>query len=109
VTHLHKATTPVLLVHHEGDLRCPVAQSEEIFHALKAMGREVEFVRYPGGFHIARTPSQEIDRIRRFIAWYDKHQPRRAARRRSRVTSRNGARPKAQARRVVRAAARARA
>jgi len=84
VTHLHKANTPVLLVHHEGDLRCPVAQSEEIFHALKAMGKEVEFVRYPGGFHTYNThsPSQTIDRIRRVVGWYEAHKPRRAAPRR---------------------------
>jgi len=109
VTCLPNVKTPVLLLHWEGDLRCPIEQSEEIFQGLKVLGKPVEFVRYPGGFHISRTPSQEIDRIRRSIAWYDKHQPRRAAKRRSRAASRNGARPKAQARRVVRAAARARA
>ena len=76
VTYLKNCRTPVLLVHHEGDLRCPIAQSEEIFHALKAMKREVEFVRYPGGFHTYNThaPSQIVDRTTRTIAWYDSHQ-----------------------------------
>ena len=68
----------MLLVHHEGDLRCPIGQSEEIFHALVAMRKEVEFVRYPGGFHTYNThaPSQAVDRITRTIAWYDDHQPK---------------------------------
>ena len=77
-THLANCTTPVLLVHHEGDLRCPIAQSEEIFTTLKAMGKEVEFVRYPGGFHTynTHTPSQAKDRLQRTIAWYDAHAPK---------------------------------
>ncbi len=79
VTHLANVNTPVLLLHHEGDLRCPIAQSEEIFHALKAMGKEVEFVRYPGGFHtyVTHAPSQVADRIKRQIAWYEGHKPKR--------------------------------
>lgn len=81
VTYLDKVRTPVLLVHHEGDLRCPIGQSEEIFHALKVLGREVEFVRYPDGFHRynTHTPSQVVDRMRRTIAWYGSHVPRRRA------------------------------
>ena len=77
-THLANCKTPVLLIHHEGDLRCPIAQSEEIFTTLKAMGKEVEFVRYPGGFHTynTHTPSQAKDRIERTLAWYDSHAPK---------------------------------
>jgi dipeptidyl aminopeptidase/acylaminoacyl peptidase len=83
VTYLARVKTPVLLVHHEGDLRCPIAQSEEIFHALKAMGKEVEFVRYPGGFHTYNThaPSQAADRISRVIAWFESHRPKTRKRR----------------------------
>jgi len=94
VTYLGNSNTPVLLVHHEGDLRCPIAQSEEIFHALKAMGKEVEFVRYPGGFHtyVTHAPSQTADRITRQIAWYESHKGvrRRTASRpkRARLTAR---------------------
>jgi len=81
-TYLENVHTPVLLVHHEGDLRCPIGQSEEIFHGLKLLGREVEFVRYPGGFHTfnTHTPSQVIDRTKRTLAWYQGHAPRRRAR-----------------------------
>jgi dipeptidyl aminopeptidase/acylaminoacyl peptidase len=85
VTYLKNVNTPVLLLHHEGDLRCPIAQSEEIFHGLKVLGKEVEFVRYPGGFHTFNThaPSQVVDRINRIVAWYEGHRPgRRPAKRR---------------------------
>ncbi len=78
VAYLGNAQTPVLLLHHEGDLRCPIGQSEEIFHALKMLGKEVEFVRYPGGFHTYNThaPSQAIDHARRIIEWYESHGPK---------------------------------
>jgi len=39
--------TPLLIIHSEGDLRCPIAQSEEWFTALKWLHQEAEFVRYP--------------------------------------------------------------
>ena len=78
VRYLGNSTTPVLLLHWEGDLRCPIGQSEEIFHALKVQGKEVEFVRYPGGFHTWNThaPSQSVDRVKRTLAWYERHAPR---------------------------------
>jgi dipeptidyl aminopeptidase/acylaminoacyl peptidase len=88
---LPNVKAPVLLLHWEGDLRCPIEQSEQIFQTLKMLGKPVEFVRYPGGFHAIRTPSQEIDRARRTIAWYDRHAPKRS-------TSRQAASPNGRAR-----------
>ncbi|MGB6836209.1 MAG: S9 family peptidase [Dehalococcoidia bacterium] len=88
VTYLANVKTPVLLVHHEGDLRCPIGQSEEIFQGLKMLGKEVEFARYPGGFHVARTSSQQVDRMKRGLAWYESHAPAKLARRRG--TGRRG-------------------
>jgi dipeptidyl aminopeptidase/acylaminoacyl peptidase len=73
ITHLPRVKTPVLLMHWEGDLRCPIAQSEEFFAGLKLLNRKVEFVRYPGGSHVARSPSQEVDSIRRVLDWYRLH------------------------------------
>ena len=80
ITYLPHVTTPVLLLHWEGDLRCPIGQSEEIFQGLKVLGKKVEFVRYPGGSHVGRTPSQAVDMMRRVRAWYDRHAPRGASR-----------------------------
>ncbi len=77
ISYMGNVETPVMLIHHEGDLRCPIGQSEEIFHALKARGKKVEFVRYPGGFHTYNThaPSQIVDRTRRTKDWYESHAP----------------------------------
>ena len=75
ITHVARVKTPVLLVHWEGDLRCPIGQSEEFFVALKLLRREAEFVRYPGGAHGVRTPSQGVDMLRRNLDWYARHAP----------------------------------
>lgn len=69
--------TPVLLIHWEGDLRVPISQAEELYNGLRLLGKEAEFVRYPGGFHTLRTPSQAVDWTRRTLAWNDQHDPRR--------------------------------
>lgn len=49
------------------------AQSEEFFAALKVLGREVEFFRYPGGSHGSRTPSQDADCLQRTLDWFAQH------------------------------------
>jgi dipeptidyl aminopeptidase/acylaminoacyl peptidase len=89
--HLPNVTTPVLLEHHEGDLRCPITQAEEIFQHLKLLGKEVEFLRYPGGFHILdfHAPSQDLDYMQRANAWFASHAAARRgqnARKSSRAT-----------------------
>ncbi|MSQ14868.1 MAG: S9 family peptidase [Dehalococcoidia bacterium] len=66
-----KVTTPLLLLHWEGDMRCPIAQSEEMFVGLKALGKATEFVRYPNGYHSSafHSPSQQVDRMYRTANW----------------------------------------
>lgn len=71
LTYAPDIRTPVLLLHHEGDLRCPVGQSEQLFTALRLLGREVELVRYPGGFHGVARPSLVVDRTERVVAWLE--------------------------------------
>jgi dipeptidyl aminopeptidase/acylaminoacyl peptidase len=94
IRYLENVHTPVLLLHWEGDLRCPIGQSEELFAGLKVLGKKAEFVRYPGGSHGGRTPSQAVDQAKRTLAWYASHQPRKAVKKpakASRNRRRNGA------------------
>jgi dipeptidyl aminopeptidase/acylaminoacyl peptidase len=73
ITYLPNVTTPVQVLHWEGDLRCPVGQGEEIFQGLLKLGKEAQMVRYPGGFHVARTPSQMCDYVERHLSWFSAH------------------------------------
>ena len=50
-TYAEKITTPLLILHSENDLRCPIEQAEHLFTILRLLQREVEFVRFPGGGH----------------------------------------------------------
>jgi dipeptidyl aminopeptidase/acylaminoacyl peptidase len=89
LTHLPDCTTPVLIEHHEGDLRCPITQSEEIFATLKMAGKEVEFLRYPGGFHGFDThaPSQTVDAMERALDWFNTHGGKPPAKKKARPTA----------------------
>jgi dipeptidyl aminopeptidase/acylaminoacyl peptidase len=51
LTYAGRVVTPVLLLHGEADIRCPISQSEEYYVALKRLGKTVEFTRFPGGYH----------------------------------------------------------
>jgi dipeptidyl aminopeptidase/acylaminoacyl peptidase len=72
VHHLTGCETPLLLLHHEGDLRCPIGQSEEVFAVLRKLGKEAVLVRYPGGYHTYAThaPSQRVDAMQRTNEWF---------------------------------------
>ncbi len=72
-----KVTTPLLIIHSDGDLRCPVGQAEELFAALRQQRKVVEFVRYPAesshGLSRGGPPDLRLDRLRRNLVWLDRY------------------------------------
>jgi dipeptidyl aminopeptidase/acylaminoacyl peptidase len=70
-----RVRTPVLMLQGEADLRCPAADNEQLFVALRQLGREVEYVLYPESWHtfsITGRPDRRIDRNERMLAWFDR-------------------------------------
>ncbi len=69
--------TPLLLIHSDGDLRCPIGQAEELFAALRHQRKPVEFVRYPTttshGLSRNGPPDLRLDRLRRNLEWLNRH------------------------------------
>ena len=68
--------TPLLMLQAESDLRCPPADNEQLFVALRHLRREVEYVLYPEESHVyasAGRPDRRIDRMTRMIDWFDRH------------------------------------
>ncbi len=68
--------TPLLIVHSDEDYRCPLEQAEQLFAALRWMGREVELVIFRGESHgLSRggRPGNRIERQRRILGWFQKH------------------------------------
>ena len=76
ISHVDNINTPLLIIHSEQDLRCPIEQAEQMFTALKYLEREVEFVRIPEESHdLSRggTPSRRKARLSHIIGWFDSH------------------------------------
>ncbi|MFM7251830.1 MAG: prolyl oligopeptidase family serine peptidase [Ilumatobacteraceae bacterium] len=58
-------TCPMLIIHSEDDLRCPVSQAEELFVAMRLLGKSVVFYRFPGESHeLSRSGSPVHRRMR---------------------------------------------
>jgi dipeptidyl aminopeptidase/acylaminoacyl peptidase len=71
-------TTPLLIEHSENDLRCPISEGEQLFTALKKLGREVMFVRFPDESHdLSRNgqPQHRLERLRLITEWFAKYLP----------------------------------
>jgi dipeptidyl aminopeptidase/acylaminoacyl peptidase len=67
--------TPLMILQGESDLRCPPADNEQLFVALRMLGREVEYVLYPESEHaMAATarPDRRVDRMERIVGWFKK-------------------------------------
>jgi dipeptidyl aminopeptidase/acylaminoacyl peptidase len=77
--HVAAAHTPTLIIHGENDNDVPIAEAEQFFIALKDVGVETVFLRYPREGHGLSEVRHEIDSTDRSIAWYDKHFPRPGA------------------------------
>ncbi len=76
LTYAAQVETPVLLLHGESDVRCPIAQSEAYFVQLKRLGKEVEMVRFPDCSHSFPRqghPSLREEYLARTLDWLDRH------------------------------------
>jgi dipeptidyl aminopeptidase/acylaminoacyl peptidase len=76
VHHVARIRTPVLIQHAEGDGRVTIDQAEQMFTALRHLGREAVLVRYPHDSHffsLMGRPSNRIELMRRQLDWLRRH------------------------------------
>ena len=67
-------TTPTMIITGEEDLRTPLSESYQFFHALKFQGIDTAVVRLPGASHdMSRRPSQLMAKIANIVAWFEKY------------------------------------
>lgn len=67
---------PVLIVHSEDDIRCPMSQAEELWVTLRLLDKPVEFWRFPGETHELSRSGSPMHRRQRFeiiLDWFDRH------------------------------------
>jgi acylaminoacyl-peptidase len=70
---IKQVKTPTLVIAAERDAECPVPQSYEFWHALKTLGVPTQLVIHPGEGHMYLKPENQIDRMDRTVAWFDKY------------------------------------
>jgi dipeptidyl aminopeptidase/acylaminoacyl peptidase len=66
IRHVRDITVPMLIIHSEDDLRCPISQAEELFVAMRLLGKDVTFYRFPGESHELSRSGSPIHRAQRF-------------------------------------------
>jgi dipeptidyl aminopeptidase/acylaminoacyl peptidase len=75
IRYVQNIKTPLLLTCGEMDLRCAISQSEEMFGAMRLLGKTVELVRFPEESHdISRSgrPDRRVERLRRIAGWFER-------------------------------------
>jgi dipeptidyl aminopeptidase/acylaminoacyl peptidase len=77
--YVENVTTPTLIVGGEKDWNVPILNSEQLYQALKRLGRTTQLVVYPGEFHGIGTPSYIKDLYSRYMDWYGKYVKRSAS------------------------------
>ncbi|MOA20597.1 Prolyl oligopeptidase family protein [compost metagenome] len=73
---MEQIDTPLLIMHGEQDLRCPVSQADELYTALKRLGKRTRLLRYPSsnhGFLKLGKPSYRVDALNEVNVWLKEH------------------------------------
>ncbi|HEY2468443.1 MAG TPA: S9 family peptidase [Terracidiphilus sp.] len=65
--------TPMMFMGGTSDMNVPLIGGEQMYEALKSLGRPTELVVYPGQFHGFTRPSFIRDRYERWLGWWDKY------------------------------------
>ena len=76
VRHVRNINVPFLIIHSEDDLRCPISQAEELFVAMRLLGKDVTFYRFPGETHELSRSGSPVHRVQRaeiILDFFAKH------------------------------------
>ncbi|HEU6453056.1 MAG TPA: S9 family peptidase [Gemmatimonadaceae bacterium] len=71
--HADRIVTPTLFMGGDKDFNVPLVGSEQMYQALRSNGVKTELVIYPGQHHAIRRPTFQVDRLERYVAWYDRN------------------------------------
>src|SRR5262249_555095 len=76
IAYAKNITTPLLIIHSEDDLRCPMGQAEQLFVALKKLRKDVTFVGFPDENHELSRSGKPRHRLARFgfiLDWFARY------------------------------------
>jgi len=73
INYIHAVKTPTFAYVGENDIECPAPQTQEFWHAMKAMDVPTAVMIYPGEGHGLRDPANLADAMQRTLDWFDKY------------------------------------
>lgn len=73
ISYFKNIRTPLLMLGNVYDVRVPIAEQYELFHALRDNGVPVQFFAYPSGGHLPHGPVRLADAYGRWLAWFDRY------------------------------------
>ena len=74
--YMGNAKTPTMIIHSENDFRCSAEQGEQVYVALKYLGVDTRFIRFPEESHgLSRQgrTDRRIKRLELISGWFDKY------------------------------------
>lgn len=75
IKHIANVQAPLMVMHYEGDDRTPLEQGEQVFVALRRLGKETGFIVFPEESHTmprTGTPSRRVERLGYILDWFKK-------------------------------------
>jgi dipeptidyl aminopeptidase/acylaminoacyl peptidase len=73
ITYIRSEKAPLLVLQGDNDPRVPKEEAQQVVDILKKEGRTVEVHYYPNEGHGFVKRENQIDSIRRTIAWFDQY------------------------------------
>lgn len=73
IQYLRNAKAPLLVLQGDNDIRVPKEEAEQVVSILKEAGKNVEAHYYPAEGHGFAKRENEVDAIRRTVAWFDRY------------------------------------
>ena len=66
--------TPTMVMVGTADLRTPLSEAKQLYHALTLRRVDTALVQIPGAYHnISNRPSQLIAKVINTVAWFDRY------------------------------------
>jgi dipeptidyl aminopeptidase/acylaminoacyl peptidase len=73
INFIRNVKTPTFEYVGERDIECPAPQTQEFWHALKALNVPTSIMIYPGEGHGLRDPAHSADALQRTLAWFNQY------------------------------------
>jgi dipeptidyl aminopeptidase/acylaminoacyl peptidase len=73
IHYIKNVKAPTLIIVGERDAETPAPQSYEFWHALRTLGVPTQLVVHPGEGHLYLKSENQVDRMDRTVAWFDKY------------------------------------